>query len=147
MKILILIGALLLASGWAQAAQIHCEGSYFFYHFVADATSSGNQVVGNIDVTVSGGTDKQISMAVTSSDVEEGQYIHASAQGADGSGQLSADYDSDTKTYSGTLNANTTAGNANVDVVCTMVDSLNPNFDMPTEDARIRGSYPVGQVQ
>lgn len=147
MKTLILTGALLLTGGLAHASAIHCEGSYFFYHFAADANTSGNQIVGNINVTVSGGTDKQLSMAVTTSDVEEGQYIHAAAQSSDGSGQLTANYDSSAQSYSGTLNANTTMGNANVDVVCTMTDSLNPAFDMSIEEANLRGLYPVTPVQ
>jgi hypothetical protein len=140
------IGAILLSGGLAQAGQIHCEGSYYWYKFKADATTSGNQIVGNILITVSGGANKQISMTVTSSDVQEGRYIRATATSPDASGSLNADFDSGSRSYSGTLNANTSEGNANVDVVCTMTKGLYPQFDMSTEEANAQGLYPVQQI-
>ncbi|WP_413294834.1 hypothetical protein ACLSU7_06960 [Bdellovibrio sp. HCB185ZH] len=146
MNKLFVIGALLLSGGLAQAGQIHCEGSYYWYNFKADATSSGNQIVGNILVTVSGGSSKQISMKVTSSDVQEGRYIHATATSDDAAGRLTANFDSRSRTYRGTLEANTSEGNANVDVVCTMTQGLYPQFDMSTEEASALGLYPVQQV-
>ncbi|WP_413560409.1 hypothetical protein [Bdellovibrio sp. HCB209] len=146
MKSLFLTGAILLVGGLAQAAQIHCEGSYYWYKFKADATTSGNQIVGDILITVSGGSSKQIAMQVTSSDVQEGQYILATATGDGASGRLEAKFDRSSRSYEGTLYANTSEGNANVDVVCTMSKGLYPEFDMSTEEANALGLYPVEQL-
>ena len=143
MKKLLLSGALLLMAGTSQAAQIHCEGSYFFYHMTADAESSGNQIIGDVNVTVTGGSSP-VTMALTpsTSDVREGQYIRATGQSDKGSGQLTTSYDASSKTYPGTLKANTTMGNANVRVVCTMTGSRNPEFDLSPDDAYEQGFYP-----
>ncbi|UYL07426.1 hypothetical protein B9G69_010250 [Bdellovibrio sp. SKB1291214] len=147
MKSLFLTGAILLAGGLAHAAQVHCEGSYYWYNFKADATTSGNQIVGDILITVSGGSTKQIAMQVTSSDVQEGQYIRATATSPDASGRLEAKFDRSSRSYEGTLYANTSEGNANVDVVCTMSKGLYPEFDMSTEEANFLGLYPVQQFE
>ncbi len=145
MNKLFVMGAILLSGGLAQAGQIHCEGSYYWYNFKADATTSGNQIVGNILITVSGGANKKVTMAVTSSDVQEGRYIRATATSEDASGSLNANFDSGSRSYSGTLVANTSEGNANVDVVCTMTKGLYPQFDLSTEEANELGLYPVQQ--
>ena len=143
MKFLILAGASLLVGSLSQAAQIHCEGSYIFYHVTADAQSSGNHIVGDVVVKVNEGSVYNASMKATSSDVQEGQYIHATVEGKDGSGQLSVDYNADSKTYEGELNAATSRSNVSVHVVCTMTGSANPEFDLLPEEARFMGLYPV----
>jgi hypothetical protein len=146
MKKLLLSGACLLMAGTSQAAQIHCEGSYFFYHMVAEAESSGNQIVGDVMVTITG-LSSPTTMALTpsSSDVREGQYIRATGESDKGSGQLATTYDAPSKTYLGTLKANTTMGNANVRVVCTMTGSRNPEFDLSPYEAYEQGLYPQEQ--
>ncbi|MBO9667478.1 MAG: hypothetical protein J7501_11785 [Bdellovibrio sp.] len=147
MKSLFLTGAVLLSAGLAQAAQIHCEGSYYWYNFKADATTSGNQIVGNIDITVTGGASKKVSMPVATSDVQEGRYIRGTASNADASGRLEATFNPRSKTYNGTLYANTSEGNADVEVVCTMTKGFYPEFDMSVEEANELGLYPVEQFQ
>ncbi|QLY26422.1 hypothetical protein [Bdellovibrio sp. KM01] len=147
MKSLFLTGAILLAGGLAQAAQIHCEGSYYWYKFQADAMTSGNQIVGDIIVTVSGGSSKRIAMQVNSSDVQEGRYIRATATGEGAAGRLETKFDASSRSYSGTLYANTSEGNADVDVVCTMTKGLYPQFDMSIEEANFLGLYPVQQFE
>ncbi|HEX7676220.1 MAG TPA: hypothetical protein VF412_18740 [Bdellovibrio sp.] len=143
MKILLLTGASLLIGSMSYAAKLHCEGTYFFHKITADATVTGNQIVGDIVVKVNGGSTYTGVMHATASDVQEGRYIHATGEGKDGSGQLSADYNADSRTYDGELNASTSMGNANVDVSCTMTGSANPAFDITPEEARAQGLYPV----
>jgi hypothetical protein len=141
-----MIGAIVLSGGLAQAAQIHCEGSYYWYNFKADAKTSGNQIVGNIDITVTGGASKKVSMPVATSDVQEGRYIRGTASTPEASGRLEAKFNSRTKTYDGTLYANTSEGNADVEVVCTMTNGFYPEFDMSIEEANELGLYPAEQM-
>ncbi|WP_413586762.1 hypothetical protein [Bdellovibrio sp. HCB274] len=146
MNKLLLAGAILLSGGLAQAAQLHCEGSYYWYKFKADATTSGSQIVGDILITVTGGSNKSIAMTVNSSDIQEGRYLRATATGHNAAGRLEANYDAGSRAYYGTLYANTSEGNADVDVVCTMTKGFYPEFDMSIEEANVLGLYPVAQI-
>lgn len=143
MKFLIITSASLLIGSMSQAAKLHCEGTYFFYKITADTTTSGNQIASDIIVKVNGGSKYTGTMQATSSDIQEGRYIRAIGEGADGSGKLNANFNARTKTYDGTLDAATSVGNANVDVTCTMTNSANPAFDITPEEARAQGLYPV----
>ena len=132
MKSIVLLCALALVSLAPRAhaeeemksQQMHCSGSYFVYSFVMHASVVGTKIHGPVAVTIVDGSGQSHDMKLTAaaSDVREGQYIHMTGSSPDGTGVLSADYNSGS--YGGSLNANTKYGNANVDVTCTLGSNL-----------------------
>lgn len=115
-----------------QAGQLNCQGNYLFYHMTATAQTSGNKVVSDINIKVSGlGAPKVAPLTPTSSDVREGTYLYVSAEGKDGSGEITANYNAQTGTYQGTLKAQTSAGNANVQAECALTHNIwDADYDL-----------------
>lgn len=109
----------------SQAASIVCAGSYMGYKVILKTKSAGTHVKGPINVTLTApdGSQQNAAMAVTSSDVRPGKYIHCIGGGKEVSGNLQAEFDAGTGLYSGLLNAQAVGGNAQVPVTCQMKGS------------------------
>jgi hypothetical protein len=132
LKKILIIFTSLFVGGISQASPIACVGDYFGYHFSLRANAVKNRVTGTIIVNITNATTNQKSvLKPTASDIRAGQYLRFSGTGRDGSGVLSATFDPGSKTYRGTLNAQTTLGNAQVPVICSMKSRalLEQQFD------------------
>ena len=114
---------LLLSAPAAFAGQIRCTGSYWPYSIEARTRSTGTALSAPIMIYMNGpfGSKHTSRFDAVTSDVRVGQYIHVQAKGPEGEGDLSATFTGGS-TYSGTLTAQTTVGNAAVQVTCQMTN-------------------------
>ncbi len=105
-----------------QAGQVQCEGDYFIYHMNAKAQSSGNKIISTIDIELLNalGSPSYIKLNTVSSDIREGQYLHASGTGKEASGIISADFDEASQGYHGTLSAQTPIGTVHINITCSL---------------------------
>ena len=120
-KILALSFLSLSIASVSHAHQVVCDGNYAVYHFrfQASLNSSDTRIRNPINLVVTGaGQTRNFSFTATSSDIVAEHHIRAAGTSADGSGTLTADYDSGSEMYNGTLTAVTPDRTVNVSVRC-----------------------------
>ena len=120
MKALVVFFSALLACGAAEAAQIACSGSTLGYTFNLRARSSGQRVVGRVNVTVTQGgrTVQRDSLTPTSSSIQPRRALSFAARSASGSGSVNAAYDAGSGLYYGSLSASGPQGSVTTSVTC-----------------------------
>jgi hypothetical protein len=121
LKKLVFIFASLMICGVSQASTISCAGDYLGYHFDVRANAVKSKLKGAVSVLITSvSTNQKSILTPTSSDISAHKYLRFSGQGPDGMGSLSADYDSNSGQYRGTLDARTSMGSAQVPVLCAL---------------------------
>lgn len=123
MKAMSIVLAGLLMSGFAQAAQVTCDGAADVYKFsVQAAFDAQNRINGTIKLLISDGAEmnETIELNPTQGELKPSQSISMAGENDLGAGAIEATFDAAAGNYPGTLKASAAGTDVELDVVCTV---------------------------